>query len=226
MIAVSCSNVTVGYDAVPVLRNVSFELPQGESLLILGHNASGKTTLLRTLFGLQRALEGRWCILGIDMPGGDPKGLVKKGVRYLGQGVRSFDEFTVGQSRSVLSRLYGLAPVRERSPSPRGRDRMRIKTMSLGQRRLEALTLLAAGRPQIFLLDEPTAGLDPRHVSEITGWIDDQMHGGISFIIVEHDFRALLNICQRAMVLRAGMVSFLGSSAKLRDDELFASVFL
>lgn len=229
MAVLEVSGLAIGYDGVPVASGISLRVPDGASLLVIGHNGAGKSTLLRSLFGLHPLLRGNGTVGGIDIKSASPRELYIRGFRYLGQGIRSFNGLSIATSRRVLQRLYGFPAAADSifgsswAPAQFGK---RIGQLSVGQKRLEALALLSAGSPRAFFLDEPTAGLDPRHSSEISAWIRRRKEAGISFVVVEQQFRGLLAFFDLAAVMRRGEVSYFGAAASLRDAGRLGEVFL
>jgi len=219
-------DLNVGYDGRTIVRNISFDLEPGRALLIMGHNGCGKTTLLRTLFATQAPLAGSARLLDVDVRKSDPHDLLQAGVRFLGQGVRSFDELSVGAHRAVLHKLYGW-PQRQRdtamSATP---DSRTMGLLSLGKRRIEALELLRSGTPRLMLLDEPTAGLDAGAAARVLQWIVAARAEGIAFIVVEHNFRILLKVMDSALVIRNGSVRYAGAAAPLLDSGVLADRFM
>jgi ABC-type multidrug transport system ATPase subunit len=218
-VAAQCEALTVGY-SLPVLRDVTFTLQQGESLLVLGSNGSGKSTLLKTLFGLQRPLLGCCKLLGADLASSRPKCLLLIGVRYMGQGIRSFDFLTVKNSRGVLSSLYGLSSDLGMVEGEHVNGSKRIGSLSVGQRRIEALRLLSAGESKLFLLDEPTSGIDSKHVEAIRQWMQTMRARGASYIVAEHSVTASFSgIFDRTLVIKGGMVHFGDTTPTVTEDE-------
>ena len=215
----------VGYSGEAVVRGITVSVPVGRSLLIVGHNGAGKTTTLRTLFRLLEPVEGEFTICGLPHKKATPRGLMDTGVRYLGQGNRSFDALSVRASRELLCRLFGF----ELHQTWSGSDvdtRSKVGTLSVGQRRLEALRLLSAGTPRLFLLDEPTAGLDQRWRAQILASVQEMQKDGVSFVVVEQRFREWLDVCHQTLVIRAGQVSYCGPSKGLDDTAALAKVYL
>lgn len=221
---ISCRDLSVGFGRHCVASGISFSVPERSSLLVLGHNGAGKSTLIRTLMGLLPPLRGQGDVLGLELSAASPKSLIARGVRYLGQGHRSFDDLQVRDHRSVLTRLYGYAAVSNvESPAV---ARQRVGELSVGWRRLEGLWLLAAGSPRVFMLDEPLSGLDAANCQNLISWMQSSREDGTSFVVVEHDFRHLLTILDQALVLRRGEVTFYGPARDLCNEALLADVYL
>jgi ABC-type multidrug transport system ATPase subunit len=219
---VEAVGLKVGYGSQAVVDSVSFQLKEGRSLLVIGHNGSGKTTLLRTLFCLQPPLEGSARVLGWDVREADPHNLIRAGVRYLGQGPRSFDELRVETHRRILEKLYGWQAATPLAGIPIS-GRAKVGDLSLGQRRLEALALLCSGTPRLIFLDEPTAGLDVVHAGEVIRWITTTREQGVSFIVVEHNFRPLLESFECALIIRGKRTTFVGPTRPLLDNNVLAA---
>jgi branched-chain amino acid transport system ATP-binding protein len=220
------AELAIGYAGVPVVSGITLRMPAGASLLVMGHNGAGKSTLLRSLFGLQPILSGTGTVGGMDLRFASAPELYRQGFRFLGQGLRSFNDLSVAESRRVLQRLYGFSAAATGSVFTRHQSSKKMGHLSVGQRRLEAILLLSAGAPTVYFLDEPTAGLDTRHGAEITEWILRRREAGISFVVVEQRFRELLRVFDLAVVIRRGKVTYFGEGAALRDERQLAEVFL
>jgi branched-chain amino acid transport system ATP-binding protein len=218
--------LSVGYGDRAVVQDISCSLDYAESLLVIGHNGSGKTTLLRTLFGLHPKLGGCAKLLEEEVVPNSNTKLIRAGVRFLGQGLRYFEGLTVAEHRRVLCQLYGFEPAEDMNQTSRYELTKRVGRLSVGQRRMEALLMLAAGKPRLFLLDEPTAGIDMEKGLEILAWLDETRQRGVSFVVVEHNFERMLEICNKTMVIRAGEVTYFGQSAALQDEDTLSKYFL
>lgn len=219
-------DLAIGYDDQPVVQGITGSLDYGDSLLVIGHNGAGKTTLLRTLFGLLPKLGGSVKLLGEEVAPNSNKKFLQAGVRFLGQGLRSFGGLTVEEHRLVLCRLYGLEKTPEMSEVSQYDISKRVNLLSIGQRRLEALRMLAVGNPNLYLLDEPTAGIDIENCANILGWIDGLRQRKVSYVIVEHNFQQMLRLCDKTMVIRAGKITYFGPSLPLLDDATLGRYFL
>jgi branched-chain amino acid transport system ATP-binding protein len=224
--AAKCVDLSVGYRRV-ICSGVSFELPQGQSLLIGGLNGAGKSTLLRTLFALIPKMGGSAEIAGVNLINASPERLMRANCRFLGQGVRSFDHLSMRQNREVLKVLYNFSPGSE-VPEALGSlgSSKAVGDLSVGLRRLASILMLASGSPRVYLLDEPIAGIDALHEDYILEWIGIEQQKGASFIIVEQRFRRLLPVCHLALVLRSGKIAFCGNSSELSSDSRIAELLI
>ena len=220
---VTARDLTIGYRGSAVVKEIGLTVGMGETIVLIGHNGAGKTTLLRTLFGLLPPVAGRFEVLGQGPEHARPETLLLRGGRYLGQGDRGFGDLRVEQSRDVLSTLYGF----EDGSPDLGVERRdaRISELSAGQQRLEAIRLLSAGDPDLYLLDEPLSGIDAGVQKRIVEWISNTGRE-CTFLIVEHEFEPLAPVADRCLVLNDGEVVFDGSERILTDEEQLRKHYL
>ena len=190
----SVSHITTGYGKKQVLTDISFKVKECEVLLLLGANGSGKSTILKTIFGLLKpwTSEGRIVFCGEDITALPTPSMIRRGIVYIPQKNNVFDDFTVREnlliSASIYSknesvdRLYGvyealprLAKLHTRTPSE----------LSGGERQLLAFGNALMHTPRLVLLDEPFAGVDETNMVVIREQIN-KLRKSAAFIIVEH----------------------------------------
>ena len=213
---VKADDLVVGYGKYSILSPITFDLPLGSSCLVVGPNGAGKSTLLRTIVGLQAALSGSIHIDGGLVTPGALRNLVPGAVRFLGQGDRGFRLLREADYQQVLPRLFGFQTNAANLRS--GKTNRRIGSMSLGQRRLEALRLLDCEPAQLFILDEPTAGLDPKNRLFVKDWMQEATGRGKSFLVVEHDYRFFSGVFDKLMVIKSPNVIYFGDM--LPNDDI------
>jgi ABC-type multidrug transport system ATPase subunit len=199
--------LTVGYQGRAVLKPISLLMDRGESLLVIGSNGAGKSTLLRTLVGLVPPVSGAVEILGSVVKAGGLQSLVQRGVRFLGQGNRAFGDLTTREHASVMLRLYG-AQTRADSVLPASHGDQRVDALSIGQRRVEALRLLDTEKSELFVLDEPRAGLDKKISEHVTNWVKQRLQSGVSIVMVEHEYHDIIEFFSKVIVLWDGRVNY------------------
>jgi ABC-type multidrug transport system ATPase subunit len=220
MMQAKVENLVVGYGKRAILNPMTFELPVDSSCLVIGQNGAGKSTLLKTIVGLQTALSGSIQIDGRSVTLGALPKLVPAGIRFLGQGDRGFRLLRAPQHRRVLARLYGFE---EPSFNP-DCDTLdgRVGSMSLGQRRLEAIRLLDCEPARMFILDEPTAGLDPQNILLVKDWMQATIKRGKSFIVVEHDYRSFSGVFDKLIIFKSPNLAYFGDM--LPDDQIIGLI--
>jgi len=201
--------LTSGYGRGTVLDQVSLHIAKGETLGLLGRNGAGKTTLLKTVMGLIRARSGRVRFGGTDLTRAAPFEIARGGIAYVPQGRQIFDDFTVEQNLRMgdldggnFERAYGPFPALA------GWRRKRAGDLSGGQQQQLAIGRALMGAPKLLLLDEPTEGLQPSMVAEITGALGKiSRETGAAILLVEQNIDMVLSLCARCTFLEGGHIA-------------------
>jgi energy-coupling factor transport system ATP-binding protein len=233
-LVVAVNNLSFTYDpgtplASPALRQVSFNVRRGELLGIIGHSGSGKSTLIQHLNGLLRGQKGQVSVLGMDCATGSDIRKIRQRVGLLFQYPEHqlfeetvFQDIAFGPKRMGLdmneieprvlkaAKIVGLNQEElERSPFE----------LSGGQKRRAAIAGILAMEPEILILDEPAAGLDPAGRDEILGYADRLRAMGVTVILVSHSMEDIARLADRVLVLRQGAVQAFGEPAEVFADE-------
>ncbi len=211
------TNLSAGYGAIPVLRDITLAIAEGESVGILGHNGMGKTTLLRTLIGALRISAGTVALRGTDISRAAPHARAKLGMAYVPQGREIFpalsalDNLRMGLVKTGLLGQAGGSETIERLLQ----DFPRLKplldrpggSLSGGEQQLLALARALAGRPTLLLLDEPTEGIQPSIIEEIAetlATLRDRMK--LTIVLVEQNLDFIAALSQRVLVIKRGQL--------------------
>jgi len=213
MSMLQANGLCAGYGAIPVLRDITLSIAQGESVGILGHNGMGKTTLLRTLIGALRATAGTVMLNGTDITRAAPHARARLGMAYVPQGREIFPALSVTDNLRM-----GL--VKTGQPGIDGIDRLladfpRLKplldraggSLSGGEQQLLALARALAGQPSLLLLDEPTEGIQPSIIEEIAetlAALRDRMR--LTIVLVEQNLEFIAAVSQRVLVIKRGQL--------------------
>jgi branched-chain amino acid transport system ATP-binding protein len=224
-------NLAAGYNAAPVLHDVSFTVPAGKIVAVLGANGAGKTTLLRTLSGLIPATAGRILYDGVDLRGHKVERMVRRGIAHVPEGRGVITELTVDENlrlgglwrkpRPSLDDIYDLFP-----PLAQRRDRPGHQ-LSGGERQMLAIGRALAAGPRLLLLDEPSLGLAPKVTAQIMSLLRDlRDRTGLAVLLVEQNVRSALSVADEALVLALGRVVARGAAADLRDDAELRHAYL
>ncbi|MBO4912698.1 MAG: metal ABC transporter ATP-binding protein [Butyrivibrio sp.] len=211
---ISAQNLTLGYDKTVVTENLNFKVEKGDYLCIVGENGSGKSTLMKTMLGLQTAIDGQ--ILFGD-------GLMKNEIGYLPQQTIVQRDFPASVYEIVLSGCQshmGLRPFyteKERALASKNMERMDIydlknkcyRELSGGQQQRVLLARALCATTKVLLLDEPVSGLDPKVTHEMYELIKDLNDSGVTIIMVSHDISAAVKYASH--ILHIGKALFFGT---------------
>ena len=234
------TGIDAGYGAVRVLEAVSLSIPAGETVVLLGTNGNGKTTLMRSIMGQIRPTAGsiRATIdgAGIDLVGLSPEQVVDLGIVLVPEGRRLFPRLTVEQNlrlgawrataRAALPE--NLALCYELFPRLAERRAQLVGSMSGGEQQMVALGRALMSAPRILLVDEPSVGLAPILVARTMEMIAEmKTRLGLTVLMAEQNFHQAVRIADRGYVIVHGHIEFEGeSAAALQDNELVRRVYL
>jgi branched-chain amino acid transport system ATP-binding protein len=223
----SFANVSAGYDGVPVLRDISFTLGEGEIAAIFGHNGAGKTTLMRCAVGDVAEVTGAVTWKNEPIV---PKAVfrnVRRGIGFVPQGHNVFRELTVRRNLIIAGLHHpevDVADIHRLFPLLKERGNQLAGSLSGGQQQILALGMALMTKPSILLLDEPSTGLAPVIVRDVMASLSRvNQETGTSVVIVEQNIPATLKIATRALVLKSGRLVFDGAGQELeRKEDLWA----
>jgi branched-chain amino acid transport system ATP-binding protein len=212
------------YGPVRAVDGVSLRVDEGTVTAVLGANGAGKTSLLRTISGLERATSGRVSLAGEDITHTAVEDIVHRGLAHVPEGRGVIAELTVEENLRLgglwrrkgsasLEEMYDLFPaLRERRSEP-------AATLSGGERQMLSLGRALMGRPRALLLDEPSLGLAPRITAQIMALVrklcDER---GLAVLLVEQNARSALSIADTGVVLDLGRVVATEDPERLADD--------
>ena len=218
--AIELHDVTKRYDDVLAVDSVSFSVERGSVCALLGGNGAGKTTLLSMLLGLLLPTTGRITLLGTDML--RHRYRVLERVNLSSPYVDLPQRLTVQENLTVYARLYSVRKARERIAMLAEQfDIARFLarpygTLSAGQRTRVSLAKSLLNRPDVLLLDEPTASLDPDTADKIRGYLNDyRQQSGATLLMASHNMLEVERLCDDVIMLRQGVVVDRDSPANL-----------
>jgi len=219
---IELQGVTKRYDEVLAINDVSFGIKRGSICALLGGNGAGKTTLLSMLLGLLLPSSGRLLILDTDMR--KHRYRVLHRINFSSPYVDLPQRLTVRENLSVFGRLYGLKNIKQRLTVLArqldiaeflGRD---YGSLSAGQKTRVALAKSLLNQPEVMLLDEPTASLDPDTAAYIRQLLRDyQRQSGATLLMATHNMLEVERLCDDVIMLRAGQVVDRGSPGRLLE---------
>ena len=231
----SVTDLHVSYGAIAALNGISFEIPSGSIVTLVGGNGAGKTTTLRTISGLLRAQSGRIAFLGDDISTMPAHRIVARGLCHVPEGRMIFSNLTVEENLAMGAYLQTDAALNARNRDyvfsifPRLNERLHqtAGTLSGGEQQMLAIGRALMSNPKFLMLDEPSLGIAPRLISTIFEKIVEiNRHHGITILLVEQNANLALEISQYAYVLETGRIAMQGESKKLRNDPQLKATYL
>lgn len=229
------TDLHVCYGAISAVGGVSFTVPAGGIVTLIGGNGAGKTTTLRAISGLLRPRGGGITFLGEDLTRLPPHAIVARGLGHVPEGRMVFANLTVAENLAMgawLVRDRAVADQRREHVLrlfPRLAERLRqtAGTLSGGEQQMLAIGRALMGGPKFLMLDEPSLGLAPRLVGELFEKIAEiNRTDGVTVLLVEQNARLALAVSTHAYVLETGRVAMSGQSAELRDDPRLKAAYL
>ena len=222
------------YGPVRVLRGISIQVREGEIVSLLGSNAAGKSTTLKTIFGVVRPARGTIEFRGERIDRLPPEEIARRGIALVPEGRRIFPRMSVLENLEmgsfVRSDPAGVAKDLERvlEMFPRLKERLHQKggTLSGGEQQMLAIGRALMARPVLICLDEPSMGLSPILVERVFEAIQKINAEGVTVFMVEQNAQMALSISSRGYVLETGTLALQGSRQDLLDNELMKRAYL
>lgn len=232
MSILTVDDIVAGYGETEILHGVSMRVEAGEAVTLFGPNGCGKSTLMKTIFGLLIPKRGRVIFEDTDITGMATDRLIRMGMSYVPQTGNIFPSLSIEENlemgafadgrdaRGRISEMYRMFPDLERS------RRQRAGNLSGGQRQMLAFGRALMLRPRLLLLDEPSAGLSPIVAQLIFDRLRDIQGTGIAILIIEHNIRTALAMSDRGYVLADGENQLDGSATGLLDNPEIGRLYL
>jgi branched-chain amino acid transport system ATP-binding protein len=227
-------NVSTHYGLVAVLREVDIQIYPGEMVCLLGGNASGKTTTLKTILGYVQPSEGEVFLDGNVVSGLPTTEVVRRGVSMVPENRRLFAEMTVAENLDLgayqRTDKAAVAADRDRLMDvfPRVRERLKQKagTLSGGEQQMVAMCRALMAQPKVLLMDEPSMGLAPVLVDQVFEIIKQIRALGTTIFVVEQNANMALSIADRGYVIQTGEVVLSDTAEQLLANPLMREAYL
>ena len=234
MAMLEVKGLQVYYGVIQALKDVSFEVNQGEVIALIGANGAGKTTTLHTVTGLLPAKQGSIIFEGVDITKMPAHKIVEMGIAHVPEGRRVFSQLSVYEN--LIMGAYtrkdkkeiadNLEKVYQRFPRLRERKTQRAGTLSGGEQQMLAMGRALMSNPKMIVMDEPSMGLSPIFVNEIFDIIEKVSASGTTVLLVEQNAKKALSIADRAYVLETGNIALEGDAKVLMNDDSIKKAYL
>jgi len=227
-------NLSVHYGVIEAVKNVSFEVNEGEVVTLIGANGAGKTSILRTISGLVRPSSGTISFLGNEIQKVPARKIVADGLSQVPEGRHVFAGLTVMENLEMGAFLRynreeyqaDLKKIFARFPRLEERKNQDAATLSGGEQQMLAMGRALMSQPKLLLLDEPSMGLAPIFIQEIFDIIQDIQKQGTTVLLIEQNANKALAIADRGYVLETGKVALSGTGKELLASEEVKKAYL
>jgi branched-chain amino acid transport system ATP-binding protein len=227
-------NLSVHYGMIQAIKDISFEVNEGEIVTLIGANGAGKSTILRTISGLVKPSSGEIEYLGKPIHTVATRKIVEQGIAQVPEGRHVFKGLTVQENldlgsftRKDKQNLAGdLEAVFERFPILHERKNQDAATLSGGEQQMLAMGRALMTKPKLLLLDEPSMGLAPIFIKEIFHIIQDIQKQGTTILLIEQNANVALKIANRGYVLETGNIVLTGTGEELLASDEVQKAYL
>ena len=225
-------NLCVNYGGIKAVRDVSFEVPEGKIVTLIGANGAGKSTILRTITGLVHPASGSITYNGEELTKLPTYGIVNKGITLVPEGRHVFPDMTVLENLKIGAYLRkdnlndDIEWVYTLFPRLKERNWQQAGTLSGGEQQMLAMGRALISHPKLLMLDEPSMGLAPILVGQIFAIIRELHQSGTTILLVEQNAEMALQVADRAYVLESGKIALSGTGHELAESDSIKKAYL
>ena len=226
------NNLVVRYGGIEAVRGISFGVPKGKIVTLIGSNGAGKSSTLRSVVGLVKPAGGSISFKGADLLKLPTETIVTRGITMVPEGRRVFVNLTVAENLRMgaymrkdsidkdLERVYTLFPrLKERSWQPAG-------TLSGGEQQMLAIARALMSKPELVMMDEPSLGLAPIIVQEVFEIIREINREGTTILLIEQNANMALQTADCGYVMETGRITLSGTGRELAENEQVREAYL
>ena len=228
----SIQNLQVNYGGIEAVKGISFDVPEGEIVTLIGANGAGKSSTLRSISGLVKPKSGRILFKGEEITGNNPTDIVSRGITLVPEGRKIFADLTVKENLRIgaylrkdditedLEWVYSLFPrLKEREWQAGG-------TLSGGEQQMLAVGRALMSRPKVMMMDEPSLGLAPLIVRDIFSIIKEVNKQGVTILLIEQNANMALKTAHMGYVMETGRITMSGPGQELLVNEDVRKAYL
>ncbi len=225
-------NINVYYGKIHAIKDVSFDVKDGEIVALIGANGAGKSTILKTVSGLLRTRTGSITFGEENIGHTEAHKLLAKGLAHVPEGRRIFLQMTVMENLEMGAYIRkdnykaDIADVFKRFPRLEERKNQVAGTLSGGEQQMLAMGRALMSKPKLLMLDEPSMGLAPILVDQIFDIIKELHASGTTILLVEQNAEKALAVADRAYVLESGRIAVSGTGAELANSDMIKKAYL
>ena len=225
-------NINVYYGAIHAIKNVSFQVNEGEIVTLIGANGAGKSTILKTISGLLHTKTGSVSFQDHNLKSAPPHKIVEMGIAHVPEGRRVFSRMSVEENLEMGAYAdpagieETMKDVYKRFPRLQERRRQVAGTLSGGEQQMLAMGRALMSRPRLLMLDEPSMGLAPILVEQVFDIIRELHEAGTTILLVEQNALKALSVADNAYVLEQGRITKSGPGKELLKDPAIAEAYL
>ncbi|MCL1914359.1 MAG: ABC transporter ATP-binding protein [Eubacteriaceae bacterium] len=229
---ISIKDLVVNYGGIEAVKGISFDVPQGSIVTLIGANGAGKSTTLKAISGLVRPKSGSISFLDEDITNKDPVAIVAKGITMVPEGRKIFADLTVLENLKIgaylrkdkldedIEWVYSIFPrLKERHWQLGG-------TLSGGEQQMLAVGRALMSKPKLMMMDEPSLGLAPLIVKDIFNVIKRINENGVTVLLIEQNANMALHISDTGYVLETGVITLSGPGEELLENAAVKEAYL
>ena len=231
-IILSVKDLQVNYGGIEAVKGISFDVPAGDIVTLIGANGAGKSTTLKAIAGLVKPRSGSIELEGTNITGKDSSDIVARGVTLVPEGRRVFANMTVLENIKIGAYLRkdnldgDIAWVYDLFPRLKEREWQVAGTLSGGEQQMLAVARALMSRPKVLMMDEPSLGLAPLVVKGIFEIIREINRQGVTVLLIEQNANMALKTANYAYVLETGRIGLSGTGAELLANEDVKKAYL
>ena len=231
-IILSVKDLQVNYGGIEAVKGISFDVPAGDIVTLIGANGAGKSTTLKSIAGLVKPRSGSIEFEGANITGKDSSDIVARGVTLVPEGRRVFANMTVLENIKIGAYLRkdnldeDIAWVYDLFPRLKEREWQLAGTLSGGEQQMLAVARALMSRPKVLMMDEPSLGLAPLVVKGIFDIIREINKQGVTVLLIEQNANMALKTADYAYVLETGRIGLSGTGAELLTNEDVKKAYL